>query len=107
MLPKSKRLNLKKDFKWVALGERIDSKFTTIFIKMGQNSLPRVGIASSSKFFKKATDRNHAKRLVSAALEVLYPKFADNINILVLPKSTILNVKSQDVLLDLEKALKT
>ena len=105
MLPKSKRLNLKKDFKWVASGKKIDTKFATIFLKMGQNSFPKVGVATSLRYFKKATERNRAKRVISQACEKLYPKLPDNINIVVLPKVAALGVKSQDVLSDLEKAL--
>lgn len=105
MLPRSRRLNLKKDFKWVASGKKIDSKFATVFIKTGTNKFPKVGIATSLRYFNKATDRNRAKRVVSAAIEKLYSKFPDNINIVLLPKSSVTLVKSQDVLLDLEKAL--
>lgn len=105
MLPKPSRLNLKNDFKWVASGKKIDTKFAIIFIKNGSNKLPKIGVATSSKYFKNATDRNRAKRVVSSAIEVLYPKFPDNINIVVLPKSNVTSVKSQDVLLDFKKAL--
>jgi len=109
MLPKSKRLNLKKDFQWVASGEKIESKFLTLFTKMGNPSAssgPRVGIAISSKFFKKAHERNRAKRLTSAAFETAYNQLPTSINIVALPKRHILEVKSQDVLLDLKEKLK-
>lgn len=106
MLQKDKRLNLKKDFKWVSSGKKIESRFARLFIKMGENSLPRVGIASSSKVFKKATQRNRARRLVSHAFEVLYPKLPQSVNIVALPKSGVINVKSKEVLLDLESVLK-
>lgn len=106
MLPKLKRLNLKKDFKWIASGKRLETKYLKLFIRESDNQMPRVGIATSGKFFKKAVERNHAKRLTSAAFEALYQNLPANINILVLPKSGIINVKSSDVLLDLEEGLK-
>lgn len=106
MLQKSKRLNLKKDFKWVASGKKIESKFLTLFAKMGDNTAPRVGIAISSKFFKKAHERSRAKRLASAAFETAYNQLPASINIAALPKRHILKVKSQDVVLDLEKVIK-
>lgn len=106
MLPKKSRLNLKKDFKWVAMGKKIDSKYAKLFIRVGDNINPRVGIATSSSLFKKATQRNRARRLVSAALELLYAKLPKSINIIALPKQMVLNVKSGDVLLDLEEKLK-
>lgn len=106
MLSKDKRLNLKKDFKWVASGKKFESKYLKIFIKTGSNEFPRVGIALSSKNFKKATERNRARRLTSAAFEAVYSSLPQGINILVLPKSLILEVKSGLVLLDLEEILR-
>ena len=106
MLQKSKRLNLKKDFKWVASGKKIESKFLTLFTKMGDNTSPRVGIAISSKFFKKAHERNRARRLVAEAFHTTYYLLPSTINIAALPKRDILEVKSQDVLLDLKEKLK-
>lgn len=105
MLPKPKRLNLKKDFKWVASGKKIETKFARLFIRTGGNEFPRIGIAVSSSFFKKATDRSRARRVLSAALELLYSKLPQSINIVALPKTGILKVKSSDVFLDLEKLL--
>ena len=106
MLPKSKRLNLKKDFKWVASGKKLETKYLKLFIKFGENTSPRVGIATSSKSFKKATERNRARRLVSAAFESTIYHLPSTINIVALPKSSVLDVKSNDVLLDLEEKLK-
>ena len=106
MLPKPKRLNLKKDFKWVAAGKKIDSKYAKLFIRIGDNINPRIGIAVPSSQFKKATQRNRARRIVSVALEPLYAKLPKSINIVALPKTAIDNVKSGEVLLDLEAKLK-
>lgn len=106
MLPKHQRLNLKKDFKWVASGKKIDSKYVKLFIRIGDNTNPRIGIATSSSIFKKATERNKARRLISASLEPLYSKLPKSINIIALPKIGIDKVKSGDVLLDLEEKLK-
>lgn len=106
MLPKPRRLNLKKDFKRVASGKNLETKYLSLFIKPGDNQTSKVGIAVSSKTFKKATDRNRARRLVSVAFEVLYSRLPNNINIVALPKAGVLRVKSGDVLLDLEASLK-
>ncbi|MDO8576966.1 MAG: ribonuclease P protein component [Candidatus Daviesbacteria bacterium] len=106
MLPKSQRLNLKKDFKWVAAGKKLETKYLKLFVKVGDNKLPRVGIAVSSKSFKKAVERNRARRLTSAAFEALYSSLSERLNILALPKVGVINVKSGDVLLDMEEGLK-
>lgn len=100
MLSKGKRLNLKKDFKWVASGKRVDSKFITFFVKIGDNEQARVGIAVSSKHFKKATERNRARRLVSFVMENIYPKLSQGVNIVALPKQGILEVESKELLKD-------
>ncbi|MBI2018241.1 ribonuclease P protein component [Candidatus Daviesbacteria bacterium] len=106
MLPKSKRLNLKKDFKWVASGKKIESKYAKLFIKIGDNTNPRVSIAVSSSLFKKATERNRARRLVAEAFHNTYYLLPNTINIVALPKHKVLEVKSSDVFLDLQKLLK-
>ena len=105
MLPKTSRLNLKKDFKWMISGKPLDTKFAKLFLRLGENQTPMVGIASSSKTFKKATERNRARRLLPAAFESLYRTLTPTINIVALPKATILGVKSSDVLLDLQEKL--
>lgn len=106
MLPKQKRLNLKHDFKWVASGKKIETKFAKLFIRIGDNEFPKVGIAVSGKSFKTATKRNRAKRLISVAFESLYSSLPSAINIVALPKTGILKVKSSDVFLDLETVLR-
>ncbi|MBI2338150.1 ribonuclease P protein component [Candidatus Daviesbacteria bacterium] len=106
MLSKDKRLNLKTDFKWAAGGKKLETKYLKLFVKVGDNEFPRVGIAVSSKVFKKATERNKARRVVSAAFESLYSSLPSTINIVALPKAGATNVKSGDILLDLEEGLK-
>lgn len=106
MLPKPARLNLRKDFKWVASGKKLESRFMALFLKTGENTFPRIGIATSSKVFKKAHKRNRARRLVSSAFESIFDRLPSTINIVALPKQHILEVKSQDVLSDLEEILK-
>lgn len=106
MLPKPQRLNLKKDFKWVAAGKKLETKYLKLFIKAGDNQRPKVGIAGSGKTFPKAVDRNRARRITSAAFEAIHPSLPRDINILVLPKAGVIKVKSTDLLLDLEATLK-
>lgn len=106
MLPKSQRLNLKTDFKWVVSGQKLETKYLKLFIKQGENKITRVGIATSSKSFKKATERNRARRLASSAIESVYDRLPKDVNIVALPKASVTGVKSSDVLLDLETVLK-
>ncbi|MBI2017943.1 ribonuclease P protein component [Candidatus Daviesbacteria bacterium] len=105
MLPKPKRLNLKKDFKWAAAGKRVNSKFATFFLRVGDNHQPRIGVAVSTRVFKRVVDRNRVKRVVFACFESLYNRLPSNINIVALPKAGVIDVKSGDLLLELEEVL--
>ena len=87
-------------------GKKLEAKYLKLFIKLGDNKSPKIGIAVSSKVLRKATQRNRARRLVSAAIESLYLKLPNNINIIALPKAGVIKVKSGDVRLDLENVLK-
>lgn len=106
MLPKSQRLNLKKDFKRVAAGKKLETRYCKLFLQAGDNEIPRIGVAVSAKVFKKAVERNRAKRVVSAAFKVLYSRLPVSINIVALPKAGVTRVKSSEVLPDLEAVLK-
>lgn len=106
MLPKYSRLNLKKDFKWVVSGKKIETKNFKLFLRTGENLSPRIGIAVSSKNFRKATERNRVKRLTSAVFESVFTRLSPGINIVALPKRGLLEVKSGDVLLELEEKLR-
>lgn len=106
MLPKDKRLNLKKDFKWVASGSRIESSLVKLFFRFNSETQAKVGIATSSKTFKKAVLRNRARRLISSGFESLYDKLKMGICIVALPKSGVLEHSSKDVTRDLEELLK-
>ncbi len=110
MLPKSKRLNLKTDFKWIVSGKKSEDSFLKLFIRTGDPSTalrtgPRVGIALSSKNFKLATERNRARRLTAKAFEGLIDKLPKNINIVAMPKQEILKLSSEEVEKRLEDLL--
>lgn len=77
-----------------------------LFIKFGENTFPRLGVALSAGYFKKATQRNRARRLTSRAFQLTWSRLPASANIVVLPKTDILDVKLQDVLADLEGLLK-
>lgn len=106
MLAKEKRLNLKKDFKWVASGSRLESGLVKLFYKPNSKDITLIGIATSSKTFKKAVLRNRARRLISSGFESLYDKLKIGISIVVLPKEEVLNYSSEDITQDLEQLLK-
>lgn len=102
MLPKSKRLNLKVSFKWVASGNKSETPSLKLLFREGENIFPLVGIAMSSKTFNKASLRNRAKRLASAAIEEVYSTLKKNINLVIMPKYTCLEKKPEDLIRELK-----
>ena len=105
MLPKQNRLNLKKDFKWVASGGKLENSLVKLFFKQGDLPFPRVGIALSKATFRKAVDRNRARRLLSKGFENLYNKLPSGINIVALPKKEVIELNSDQVTKSLEEIL--
>lgn len=103
MLPKTKRLNLNKDFRWVASGKKIETNFVKLFLKQSPDGLPKIGISLSKNVFKKAVDRNRARRLVSKAFENVYNELPSGINIVAMPKTGILTVSSDELTKSLYK----
>lgn len=108
MLPKEKRLNLNKDFRWVASGKKIENNLVKLFLKVSPPSAvefqqPKIGISLSKNVFKRAVDRNRARRLVSKALENLYNELPKSINIVAMPKADILQVSSEELTQSINK----
>lgn len=106
MLAKNKRLNLKKDFAWVAAGEKKESSLVKLFFRFSQEGKAKVGIATSSKTFKTAVLRNRARRVLSYGFEVLYGRLRNGVKVVAIPKVAILQQESDKVVIDLEKLLK-
>ncbi len=102
MLSKDKRLNLKCDFNWMASGDKIENQFVKLFIRNADNLHPKIGIALSGQYFKKAVERNCARRLVASAFAKFYDDLKDNLNILVMPKSEVLNMTAQELVTKLK-----
>lgn len=101
MLPKSKRLNLKKDFKEVISGPRFDSGYFTLYIKPSEDKDPKIGVALAKKNFKTAVERNKAKRICFQIFQNHYSNLHRYINLVIMPKAAIL----EKPLVNVEKEL--
>src|SRR4051812_32976814 len=106
MLPKSQRLNLRKDFKSIRSGKRAETSNLILFYKFGENQAALVGISMSSKVFKKAHDRNRARRLAATAVQATYPNLINSLNLVIMPKESILQAKIEDLEKELSEAIK-
>ncbi len=91
MLPKSQRLNLKKDFKWVAAGKKLETPSFKLMFTFNQTNLPKIGIALNSSYFKKAVLRNRARRLTSQAVQQVYQNLPSGLNLVIMPKLGVLD----------------
>lgn len=105
MLSKDKRLNLKTSFNFVVQGQKAETNICKLFFRQGENDKALVGIALKTEYFKKAVDRNRARRLISWAMEQLYPKLMPKLNLVLMPKTEVLKFSSKEVLEVLEKEL--
>lgn len=101
MLPKFKRLNLKKSFKWVVSGRRLDTPSFKIWAKTSYNSFPLIGISLSSSIFKKPSKRNLARRKTSFAIEKTYPLLRNNLNLVIMPKQGVLIKDKENLIKEL------
>ncbi len=102
-LPKSKRLNLKTDFKFVARGAKKETQFLKVFYLFGENTHPLIGISLSKKNFKTAVLRNLAKRRVYAVVEGLYGNLKDNLNLIIMPKEKVITEEIEKIKGDIIK----
>lgn len=107
MLPKSSRLNLKLQFKWVASGKRIETSGFKLFVKSGDNTKPLVGVALSSKVLKSSTERNKAKRLAFRAAAHIYESLPKNVNLVIMPKGRLVEMTDEEIAGELRNVLLT
>lgn len=97
MLSKDKRLNLKTSFNFVIKGQKAENSLYKMFFRLGDSLQPMVGIALKKDYFKLAVDRNRARRLTSKAMEVLYPKLKEKVNLILMPKTDVLKLSSGEI----------
>ncbi len=90
MLPKNRRLNLKKDFKWVVQGRKKETESFKLFFRSGNNKYPKIGIAISKGYFRKSHERVLAKRRSFHAIKPAYESLPNNLNLVIMPKTPIL-----------------
>lgn len=106
MLPKKLRLDLGQEFDKVVVGQKLENDLVKIFFIWDEDGQIKVGIAPPRQVFKRAVDRNRAKRLVATALQVLYSQLKKGLRVVVIPKDGVLRLKSSQLTLRIEQLLK-
>jgi ribonuclease P protein component len=102
MLPKSRRLNLKKDFKWVVQGRKKETESFKLFFRPGRNFFPKIGVAVAKGYFKKSHERVLAKRKSFSAIKSIYQFLPNNLNLVIMPKSAVLTREQSFLIKELE-----
>lgn len=99
MLKKTLRLNLKTDFKRVASGKRLETPHFIFFLLQDHSSnLPKVGVAVGKKNFRKAHERNKAKRVSFSVIEAHFKNLSKGLNLVIMPKSGVTTVPIQELI---------
>ncbi len=106
MLVKTARLSLRREFHKVASGKRLESGPAKIYYLPGDGDKPQIGISVSGKIFKKATDRNRSRRLLSRGFETFYSQLIPGLKIIAMPRESVLVKSADDITKSLEKAFR-
>ncbi len=87
MLPKPKRLTKQRDFlKLASAGHTVFGPFATLRVRQIKNQPSKVAFITSTKVFKKAVDRNRAKRRMREAVGLLWDKIPAEMHLLFILK---------------------
>lgn len=87
MLPKPKRLTKQRDFlKLASSGHTVFGPFATLRVRQIKNQPSKVAFITSTKVFKKAVDRNRAKRRMREAVAQLWDKIPAEMHLLFILK---------------------
>jgi ribonuclease P protein component len=92
MLSKSQRLNLTKNFRWVASGHSLTSPNFKLFYRFGENEQPLVGVSIVSAQFKKSVLRNSAKRICFKLAGDIYSQLPKGLNLVIMPRAQVLDL---------------
>jgi ribonuclease P protein component len=99
MLKKELRLNLKTDFKRVAAGKRLETAhFIFFLLNDNSKSIARVGVAVSKRNFRRAHERNKAKRISFKAIEANLRNLSKGVNLVIMPKSGVATTPVQELI---------
>lgn len=112
MLKKNQRLNLSESFKSVVKeSKRIETAHFKLFIQKtdkqsltlrDKNKYPKVGIALTKKEFRKAHERNRARRLTAQVIGQNYVRLIPNMNLVIIPKASVNQTEVKELLNEID-----
>ncbi len=96
--PRSARLLLSRDFKEVFdRGASIVGKLMVIWVGDGKGDGLRVGVVASKRTFRRAVDRNRAKRLLRETFRMKHSSFNAKRDLVIIARRRILDARRQEV----------
>ncbi|OGD71100.1 ribonuclease P protein component [Candidatus Collierbacteria bacterium RIFCSPLOWO2_01_FULL_50_23] len=110
MLSKANRLSLKTDrFRIESEGGTLSSSFFTFLIapRADISSPIRLTVLVSKKFLVKSSDRHQLKRRLTEILRLNLSKLPGGIDVILIPKRSLLGATTDQILADLIKILNT
>ena len=85
-------------------GKVFVTPFAVIYVNKNRTGDVRLGITAGKKLGK-AVKRNRAKRVITAAFRWVLPQIKDGLDLVIVARTRILNVKSTDFMISLKRAL--
>lgn len=105
--PRSARLLLSRDFKKVFdQGVNVVGRFMVVWVGDGGGEGLRLGVVASKRTFRRAVDRNRAKRLLREAFRLNHAHFEANHDLVIIARRRILDARCQEVERELVKLLR-
>jgi len=96
--PRSARILLTRDFQKVFGQEtNVVGKFMVVWVGRRGESGVRLGVVASKRTFRRAVDRNRAKRLLREAFRLNRAQVDAAVDLVIIARRRILSVKCQDV----------
>ncbi len=106
MLPKAKRLTKKRDFlKLASKGHSVFGPFSTLRVRQTPGHMSKVAFITSTKVFKKAVDRNRAKRRMREVIRLNWSDIPAEMHLLFVLKPESRDAKWEDLTTEVKRML--
>ncbi len=103
-LPGPYRLDSSKYKRIFAEKRSVYGRTLVVWVARGTDAGRRAGVVVSKRTFRRAVDRNRAKRLMREAFRLSRRQLVPDVDVILIARAGIAGKKSQDVMRDLEWA---
>lgn len=103
-LPGPFRLDAAKYARIFALKRSVYGRTLVMWVTRGTDAGRRAGVVVSKRTFRRAVDRNRAKRLLREAFRLSRHRLAPDVDVILIARAGIAGKRCQEVMRDLEAA---